>query len=212
MPARFYHGDSDLRISLAGHCQGGDFSVMDADNCHSLMNKADQALYQVMGVAKIGSHCNIDELCEFERVCTAIMGEINCGQGITSPVLAQDVSEDGMSFGCDLLMPMASPCILSFPLPGQGQHFSCKVKVRRIEELGRDRQYRTDVSIVQMQNSERCGILFVFWLILMSKPKTWIRRSLAQASSARVHLGRARDRDPALLLTPHAHPSLPQQS
>jgi hypothetical protein len=68
MPARFYHGDSYLRISLAGHCQGGDFSVMDADNCHSLMNKADQALYQVMGVAKIGSHC-ISTSCANSSAC-----------------------------------------------------------------------------------------------------------------------------------------------
>jgi len=142
---------------------GGHFSIsggvatlhVDADDGLSLANKADQALYQAKGRGKNQIALYVDELREFERVRTAIMGEINCGQGMTGPVLVQDVSEGGMLFSCEQLMPMASQCLLSFPLPGQDQQVSCKVKVRRVEELEHDRQYRIGASIMHIEAREQ---------------------------------------------------------
>jgi len=128
---------------------------VDADDCNSLINRADQALYQAKGRGKNQVSLYLDELREFERVRTAIMGEIDCGRGMSSPVLVQDISEGGLLFSCDLLVPMASQCHLSFPLPGQNQQVGCKVKVRRIEELERAQQYRVGASIVHMPVDER---------------------------------------------------------
>ncbi len=154
LKARFVNGKAQpgAHFSVSG---GVATLHVDADDGHSLMTRTDQALYQAKGRGKNQIALYIDELREFERVHTAIMGEINCGPGMTGPVLLQDLSEGGLLFSCEQLMPMASQCLLSFPLPGQDQQVSCKVKVRRVEELERHGQYRIGASIVQMQATER---------------------------------------------------------
>ncbi len=154
LKARFANG----KAQPGGHftVSGGIASLhVDADDGQSLTGRADQALYQAKGRGKNQVAHFIDELREYERVRTAIMGEINCGQGMTGPVLVQDISEGGMLFSCEELMPMASQCLLSFPLPGQDRQLSCKVKVRRVEELERDRQYRIGASIMHIHEKDR---------------------------------------------------------
>jgi c-di-GMP-binding flagellar brake protein YcgR len=66
-------------------------------------------------------------------------------------VLLQDISEGGMLFSCERLLPMASQCKLSFPLAGEDRQVTCKVKVRRVEEQASNRHYSIGASIVQMQ-------------------------------------------------------------
>ncbi len=152
--ARFVNGKAQPngRFSVSG---GVATLHVDADNSTSLIRKADQALYQAKARGKNQVALYVDELREYERVQTAIMGQLHCGRGMTHPVLVQDISEGGMLFNCEQLLTMGDQCELRFPLPGQGRQIGCKVKVRRVEELERDRHYSIGASIVQILPTDR---------------------------------------------------------
>ena len=152
--ARFANGKAQPngRFSISG---GVATLHVDADNSSLLIRKADQALYQAKARGKNQVALYVDELREYERVRTAIMGKIHCGRGMAGPVLVQDISEGGMLFNCEQLLTIGSQCELSFPLPGDGRQISCKLKVRRVEELQRERHYRIGASIVQILPKDR---------------------------------------------------------
>jgi diguanylate cyclase (GGDEF)-like protein len=128
---------------------------VDADNGASLIRKADQALYMAKGRGKNQVALYVDEQREYERVQTAIMGQLDCGGGRSCPVLVQDISEGGMLFNCEQPLPMGSQCELSVPLPGQDRQIGCRLKVRHVEELEGERHFSIGASIVQLEPKDR---------------------------------------------------------
>ncbi len=66
-----------------------------------------------------------------------------------------------MLFQFGRALPMATVCTLNFSLPGREDPISCKIKVRRVEELTEGDQYRIGASIVQMKPGNK-GALKTF--------------------------------------------------
>jgi diguanylate cyclase (GGDEF)-like protein len=128
---------------------------VDAKDASTLIKKADQALYRAKARGKNQVALYIDELREYERVSTAIMGKLSVSSDSGDLILLQDVSEGGMLFRYDKALPVAAVCKLDFSLPGVQKPISCKVKVRRVEELEGEGQYATGASLVQIKPGDK---------------------------------------------------------
>ncbi|GMQ84107.1 MAG: hypothetical protein BMS9Abin06_0864 [Gammaproteobacteria bacterium] len=128
---------------------------VDAASVSALIRKSDQALYQAKARGKNQIALYIDEMREHERVSTSIMGRLAVSSDSGDVVLVQDISEGGMLFQFGRALPMATVCKLNFTLPGREDPISCKVKVRRVEELTEGDQYRIGASIMQMKPGDK---------------------------------------------------------
>jgi c-di-GMP-binding flagellar brake protein YcgR len=83
------------------------------------------------------------------------MGKLSVSSDTGDLILLQDVSEGGMLFRYDKALPVAAVCKLDFSLPGVQKPISCKVKVRRVEELEGEGQYATGASLVQIKPGDK---------------------------------------------------------
>lgn len=128
---------------------------VDAKSVSALIKRADQALYQAKARGKNQIALYVNELREHERVSTAIMGRLNVPSTAGDVVLVEDISESGLLFRYERALPMATVCQLALPLPGRQTTVCCQVKVRRVEELKRDRLYGIGASIVQMKATDK---------------------------------------------------------
>ncbi len=152
--AKFVNGKAQpmKRFSISG---GVATLHVDATTSSTLVKKADQALYQAKARGKNQIALYIEEMREHERVSTAIMGQLSVSSHNGDVVLLQDLSEGGMLFHYERALPIATVCCLNFPLPGCQGTISCKVKVRRVEELGQGGRYGIGASIVQMRPADK---------------------------------------------------------
>lgn len=144
---------------------------VDARDASTLIKKADQALYRAKARGKNQVALYVEELREYERVSTAIMGKLGISSDSSDLILLQDVSEGGVLFRYEKALPVATICQLSFSLPQVPEPISCKAKVRRVEALEGEGQYAIGASITQLKPRDKKAL------------KTFIR-SLADLNAA----------------------------
>jgi diguanylate cyclase (GGDEF)-like protein len=128
---------------------------VDASDAPDLIRKADLALYLAKARGKNQIAFYVEETRIFKRVNASIMGRLAVVSDTGDIFEVQDISEGGLLFRFDKPISLGTILNLSLNLPGRKTPIRCKAKVRRVEELQKDKQYNIGVQIIQIRESER---------------------------------------------------------
>jgi len=128
---------------------------VDAAKAADLVKKADQALYRAKSRGKNQVALYEEERRDYERVSASIMGRLAIASDAGDVFSVQNISEGGLLFDFSKAIPLGAILHLSLNLPGRKTPIQCKAKVRRVEEIRRNRRYETGVSVIQIREAER---------------------------------------------------------
>ena len=128
---------------------------VDAAKAADLVKKADQALYRAKSRGKNQVALYEEERRDYERVSASIMGRLAIASDAGDVFSVQNISEGGLLFDFSKAIPLGAILHLSLNLPGRKTPIQCKAKVRRVEEIRRNRRYEIGVSVIQIREAER---------------------------------------------------------
>lgn len=141
---------------------------VDAVTAPELIKKADQALYRAKALGKNNISIYMDERRNFDRVSASITGRLTLASDSGDIFMVQNVSEGGILFRFDKAISLGTVLHLSLNLPHRKSPIHCKAKVRRVEELQKNKKYEIGARIVQILESERKAMKR--FIISLAKP------------------------------------------
>lgn len=128
---------------------------VDAVTGPELIKKADLALYRAKAVGKNHISPYMDERRDFDRVAASITGRLTMASDSGDIFVVENVSEGGVLFRFHKPIPLGSVLHLFLNLPRRKTPIHCKAKVRRVEELLKNKRYEIGASFIQILESER---------------------------------------------------------
>jgi diguanylate cyclase (GGDEF)-like protein len=131
---------------------------VDASNAADLLKKADLALYRAKARGKNQIALYVEEKRVFDRVHASIMGRLAVASDTGDIFEVQDISEGGLLFRFDKPISLGAILNLSLKLPGRKTPIRCKSKVRRVEELQKNKKYNIGVRFIQIREPEKKSI------------------------------------------------------
>jgi len=128
---------------------------VDAKTGADLIKKADQTLYRAKALGKNQVAMYMEERREFERVDAHLIGRLTVASNTGDIFVVQNISEGGFLFEFHKAIPVGTILHLSLNLPGRKTPIQCKAKIRRLEELQKNRKYEIGVSITHIRELEK---------------------------------------------------------
>ncbi len=128
---------------------------VDAKTGINLIKKADQTLYLAKARGKNQVAMYMEEKREFERVNAHLIGRLTVASNTGDIFVVQNISEGGFLFKFHKAIPVGTILHLSLNLPGRKTPIQCKAKIRRLEELKKNRKYEIGVGIIHIRESEK---------------------------------------------------------
>lgn len=128
---------------------------VDAKTITDLIKKADQALYRAKARGKNQVALYVKERREFERVNASLIGRLTVASNTGDIFVVKDITEGGLLFEFHKAIPVGTILHLTLNLTGRVTPIQCKAKIRRLEELQKNKKYEIGVSIIQIRESEK---------------------------------------------------------
>ncbi len=128
---------------------------VDAKTGADLIKKADQSLYRAKALGKNQVAMYMEERREFERVNVHLTGRLTVASNTGDIFVVQNISEGGFLFEFHKAIPVGTILHLSLNLPGRKTPIQCKAKIRRLEELQKNKKYEVGASIIHIREPEK---------------------------------------------------------
>ncbi|MEE8329397.1 MAG: diguanylate cyclase [Thermodesulfovibrionia bacterium] len=142
---------------------------VDAKTNSDLIKKADQALYRAKARGKNQIALYVEERREFERVNACLVGCFTVASNTGDTFVVHNISEGGFLFEFHKAIPVGTILHLSLNLPARKTPIQFKAKIRRLEELQKNKKYEIGVSIIQIRESEKKAMRRFIRLLVQDK-------------------------------------------
>ncbi len=152
--SKFIGGDKQPLEKITVSCGIATLNV-DAATRTDLIKKADQALYRAKSRGKNQICLYEDEKRDFERVDALFVKQLSVVSDTGDIFIPKNISKGGMLFTFQRAISMGCIMQLFLSLPGRKTPILCKVKVKRVEEIKKNKKYEIGVRIIQIRGPDK---------------------------------------------------------
>ena len=131
---------------------------IDAKTGPDLIEKADQALYRAKKLGKNQIFLYLKERRSFERLNSSIKNLLVVASERGDNYIPQNISEGGILFHSEQALPLGKNLHLSLNFRDRKTTIPLKAKIRRVEQLHKNKKYEIGASIIQIQETEKRAI------------------------------------------------------